>query len=64
MERNLDKKDAAGMTVNERLYLAGSLDDFDKAVTQNDKSKMQSILEKVYFSQKDAELIVQQLLES
>ncbi len=35
------------MTVNERLYLSGLLDDFEKAEIQRDKTELKSILEKV-----------------
>ena len=33
-----------GMTVNERLYVAGVLDGFDKAVREKDIDKVTSIL--------------------
>jgi hypothetical protein len=36
-----------GMTVNERLFVSGLLKDFDKAVEQNDRSKIVEILKKV-----------------
>lgn len=36
-----------GMTVNERLYASGLIDDFDRAVEDKDFCKIKSILEKV-----------------
>jgi hypothetical protein len=36
-----------GMTVNERLYVSGMLEKFDKAVDKKDVSEVISILEKV-----------------
>lgn len=51
------------MTVNERLYLAGLLDDFDKALKQKDKLELKSILEKVYFSSEKAQEIVDELIK-
>lgn len=38
----------AGMTVNERLYHADLLDDFDRAAVARDRAEMISILDKVY----------------
>jgi len=36
-----------GMTVNERLYLSGYLEKFDKAVKKKNINKVRTILEKV-----------------
>lgn len=36
-----------GMTVNERLYISGLIDDFEKAVAQKDRKKVVSILQDV-----------------
>lgn len=36
-----------GMTVNERLYVGGFMDEFDKAVKDKDVDKIRSILKKV-----------------
>ncbi len=36
-----------GMTINERLYISGYMDKFDKAVTKNDVNAIISILKKV-----------------
>ena len=51
------------MTVNERLYLAGLLNDFDKALEQKDKIMLKSILEKVYFSSESAQEIIDELVK-
>ena len=37
----------AGMTVNERLFIAGYLDEFDKAIKEKDIEKVISILKSV-----------------
>lgn len=39
-----------GMTVNERLYLSGLMDEFDKAVKEKNISKVISILKSVEFT--------------
>jgi len=62
MRKQLTKKEAPGMTVNERLYVSGLLDDFDKAVTQANKSELKSILEKVHLDSENIEIIIKQEL--
>lgn len=37
----------SGMTVNERLYVSGMLDKFDKAVAEKDATTVQNILEQL-----------------
>jgi hypothetical protein len=37
----------AGMTVNERLYVSGLIDDFDKAVSEKKRTKIILILKTV-----------------
>lgn len=63
MRKDLGEKKASGMTVNERLYHAGLLNDFDQDVLENNKPKLESILEKIHFSQKNIQFIVGQLLK-
>ncbi|MDQ3908094.1 MAG: hypothetical protein M3268_07085 [Acidobacteriota bacterium] len=48
MAKELSEKEAAGMTVNERLWVAGLMDDFDRAVERRDVSAVRSILRRVY----------------
>ncbi len=63
MKKELTEKEALGMTVNERLYHAGLMNDFDKALAQKDKSRLKTILEKVYLSPEDIQFIFEQLLK-
>ena len=44
------EKKYIGMTVNDRLYASGLIDEFDKAVAKKDTKKVRSIL-------KDVELV-------
>ncbi|AZI24070.1 hypothetical protein EA772_01445 [Pedobacter sp. G11] len=37
----------SGMTVNERLYVSGLINEFDKAVKEKDVGKVRSILNEV-----------------
>ncbi len=48
------------MTVNERLYASGFMDDFDKAIENKDIGKVKSILMKVELN----ETSIQPILES
>ncbi|MEJ2437999.1 MAG: hypothetical protein P8Y43_06235 [Sulfurovaceae bacterium] len=50
-----------GMTVNERLYLSGLLDIFDKAVKQKDIEKVIKILKSVELKEDNIKLIIKEL---
>ncbi len=63
MKKDLSEKEASGMTVNERLYFVGLINDFDEAVSQKDKPKLKSILEKIYFSPENIQIMIEQLLK-
>ncbi|CAG5068874.1 hypothetical protein DYBT9623_01606 [Dyadobacter sp. CECT 9623] len=43
-----------GMTVNERLYISGLMDEFDLAVKENNTAKIIEILKKVEITDFDA----------
>lgn len=47
MERRNKLDDFAGMTINERLFIAGLMDSFDKAIAENNKEEVIRILKKV-----------------
>lgn len=51
----------SGMTVNERLYVRGLLDEYDKAVKGKDIAKIKSILEAVNLTPSSIEPILEQL---
>ncbi|MBK6483283.1 MAG: hypothetical protein IPG01_09135 [Chitinophagaceae bacterium] len=50
-----------GMTVNERLYLSGKLDDFDKAVAQKNTTEIIKILIAVELTESSIDEILQYL---
>jgi hypothetical protein len=50
-----------GMTVNERLYVSGFLDQYDKAVTEKDVDKIREILQKVELNEISIKSILEQL---
>lgn len=51
----------AGMTVNERLYVGGLMDEFDEAVEKKDTEKVRAILEKVELTEESIKPILEEL---
>jgi hypothetical protein len=51
----------AGMTVNERLYVSGLMDEFDKAMEEKNVKKIRIILEKVELTENSIRPILEQL---
>jgi hypothetical protein len=63
MNEKLTEQAAGGMTVNERLWAAGLMESFDQAVARKDRVELQNILKQVYVPSRDAEVIINQVLE-
>lgn len=55
---SVSEKNAAAMTVNERLYLAGLTDEFDAAVSARDQKRMSVVLKKVDLDQTNIDAII------
>jgi hypothetical protein len=55
----LSADEAAGMTVNERLFAAGLLEAFDLAIKTRDETKLRHLLASVYLTKSDIDRIVQ-----
>jgi hypothetical protein len=51
----------SGMTVNERLYVSGLMDEFDEAVQKKDAEKVRAILEKVELTEESIKPILEKL---
>lgn len=51
----------AGMTVNERLYVSGLMNEYDKAVKDKDAQRVRDILEKVDLTEVNIKPILEQL---
>ncbi len=51
----------AGMTVNERLYVSGLMDEFDEAVEKKDTEKVRAILKKVDLTEESIKPILEEL---
>ena len=63
MNEKLTEQAAGGMTVNGRLWAAGLMESFDQAVARKDRVELQNILKQVYVPSRDAEVIINQVLE-
>ena len=50
-----------GMTVNERLWVSGLSDEFDKAVKEKDANKVTQILEEVELTKPNIDPILENL---
>lgn len=55
------EKKYAGMTVNERLYVSGLMDEFDEVVEKKDTEKVRAILEKVELTEESIKPILEKL---
>ncbi len=64
VKNELTEKEAAGMTVNERLWVANLMNDFDKAIAERNEAEMKAILEKVYLSPENIEAIINKHLKA
>jgi molecular chaperone GrpE (heat shock protein) len=51
----------SGMTVNERLYVSGLMDEFDRAVEEKDVDKIRNILERVELTEESIKPILERL---
>ncbi len=56
----MDKK-YSGMTVNERLYASGLMDQFDQAVEERDIERVRSILSSLDLSEESIRPILERL---
>jgi hypothetical protein len=61
--RELTPKEAAGMTVNERLFLSGLMERFDRAVAEQDVEEISEVLKRVYLNTETIDAIIQSELE-
>ncbi len=55
--------DYSGMTLNERLFAAGLLDQFDAAARRRDRAQLVELLKLVQLNQTEAEASADALLE-
>jgi len=51
----MEEQDLAGMTVSERLFALGLMEDFDRAASNRDRGVLIAVLLKARFSRKEAE---------
>ncbi len=63
MENSPTQNEYSGMTVNERLFHAGLINDFDKSIEQQNRVKLIHILEKVFLSQENIDVVVKKYIK-
>ena len=56
------KRDLGGMTLNERLFVTGLLDEFERAARARERKAMIRLLERVEFTRRNAEPTVEMIL--
>ena len=59
---NLTPVEAGGMTVNERLYVAGLLDAFDDAIVHKNEIALRLICEKEHLSSANIDVLIEKYL--
>ena len=58
----LTEREASGMTVNERLVVAGLIGAFDDAVARKDEAELRRILARVFLDDANMDAIVRRVL--
>ena len=61
--RDLTPQEAAGMTVNERLFLSGLMEKFEQAVADRDVEGISEVLRRVFLNTETINAIIQSELE-
>jgi hypothetical protein len=59
---DLTKREASGMTVNERLLVTGSMAAFNEAVARKDRVRLREILGRLFLAEADIEGIIDHVL--
>lgn len=57
VSKDLSAEDAAGMTVNERLYVSRLMSHYDEAVVSKDINELTKILRQIHLDEKSIEAI-------
>jgi hypothetical protein len=60
----MPEPDYGAMTVNERLFVAGTLDLFDSAARASDRDSMVKLLMQVEIEEKEARQIIETILSN
>jgi hypothetical protein len=59
---DLTAEEAGGMTVNERLYVAGLFDDFYRAASEQDEQELRRICERVHLGRGNTDVLVKKYI--
>ena len=58
-----NSEELSGMTVNERLFVLGLIDDFDRASEKRDEAALRNILSRTEIGHESIEAIVHSILD-
>lgn len=58
MKINFTSKEAAGLTVNERLWLSGQMQAFDDAIAETDEAEFEVICKSVFLDESNIKVLV------
>jgi hypothetical protein len=58
---DLTEREASGMTVNERLFVTGSLQAFDAAIARKDRAALREMLGRHFLTEENITRIVDQV---
>jgi hypothetical protein len=58
LQTNITSKEAAGLTVNERLWLSGRMQDFDDAIAETNEAEFKVICKSVFLDESSINVLV------
>jgi hypothetical protein len=59
----MEKQSYAGMTINERLFVSGLLDEFEKAVKENNRQLATDILAQLSIGEENIKTVIDSLIK-
>ena len=61
---DLTPEESAGMTVNERLYIAGLLNAYEDAIEQRNEGELRHISKKIHLSPENIEVLIEKYINN
>jgi hypothetical protein len=63
LQTNFTSKEAAGLTVNERLWLSGQMQAFDDAIAETNEAEFRAICKSVFLDESNIKVLVTKYFE-